>query len=281
MPIPLYFSPQLERTPANAKKYDAYADTHFPQPADAWKHASLLNRFDYTPIAFAGGKRIGSGFAFSQVLAFDLDHIYPEGDITSRPPKEVADLAKKALSLPPSVSFMAVPSHRLNGLHIFLPLDRPIRDPACYKRLFSYLVSTHPLLDQQVKDLGRFFYATAVDPAVFARYSVFQKGEPCSVDIVMWQAGQAERKRREAAKRRRKHSEEGGRQEREFDWTRWEFGEGSRNSSLYKSACSLLAGHWYRSEEEAEGAWRAKAEETGLAEREIDGIWKSARRFCS
>ena len=60
-----------------------------------------------------------------------------------------------------------------------------------------------------------------------------------------------------------------------FDWDRWEWGEGTRNVSLYKSACSILARRYPNAEEE----WHAKAASTGLSDREIEGIWKSAKRF--
>ena len=188
MAVVLYFSPGLERSGENAKQYDAYADTHFPQPADAWTHASLLNRFDYTPIRFAGGKRIGSGYQSSQVLVFDMDHIFPEGGIADRDPAECREKVEEALGLDreKGVKYMAVPSHSLNGYHVFLPLSCPVASAQAYKLAFSYLVSTHARLDQQVKDVGRFFYASALPPRIFAKYALFRPGSPISPQILVW-----------------------------------------------------------------------------------------------
>ena len=274
----LYFNTTLLRTGENAKKYDAKVDTYFPSLADPWKHARLLNDFDYTAINFKDGRRIGSGFISSSVLTFDYDHIFPEGLITDRDPAEVKDKVEKAMGLSgEDLCYMAIPSHRLNGMHILLPLDKDVADPSLYKALYRYVVFTHPLLDQQVKDIGRFFYGSTLDPAVFKKYAVFKRGPLCPVAVLARQQKIAEereimRKKREWQKRRR----EWGERPRVFDWDRWEWGEGNRNVSLYKSACSLLAIHYPNAEEE----WRAKAETTGLEEREIEGIWRSAVRFA-
>ena len=278
----LYFNTSLLRTGENAKKYDAKVDTYFPSLADPWKHARLLNDFDYTAIKFRSGRRLGSGFIASSVLTFDYDHIFSEGLITDRDPAAVKDKVEKAMGLKgENLCYLAIPSHRLNGMHILLPLDRDITDPSLYKSLYRYVVSTHPLLDQQVKDIGRFFYGSALDPAIFKKYSVFNRGRVCPVQILeaQWRVEEAKRilRERKAWERRRRERREEGwiHGPKPFDWGRWEWGEGTRNVSLYKSACSILAIHYPNAEEE----WRAKATSTGLSDREIEGIWKSAMRF--
>lgn len=280
--ITLYFNPGLLRTPANAKQYDPHIDTYFPAMGDAWKSARMLNDFDYTPIRFQGGRRIGSGFLSSSVLAFDYDHIFEEGLISDKEPGKVRRKVESAMGLEgEDVCYLAIPSHRMNGMHIFLPMDKDVSDPALYKSLYRYVVSTHPLLDQQVKDLGRFFYASALPFEIFKKYSIFRRGEMCSVEILtaQWKVEEAKqilRAKREATRKAKKWREEGSVHEpRPFDWDRWEWGEGTRNVSLYKSACSILAIHYPNAEEE----WRAKAATTGLSDREIEGIWKSAKRF--
>lgn len=280
--ITLYFNTDLLRTPANAKQYDARIDTYFPSAGDAWKSARMLNDFDYTPIRFQNSRRIGSGFLSSSVLAFDYDHIFEEGLITDRDPEELREKVESAMGLSgENVCYMAVPSHRLNGMHIFLPTDRAISDPSLYKSLYRYVVSTHPLLDQQVKDLGRFFYASAVPIDIFKKYSLFRHGSLCPVSVLaaQWRIEEAKRvirAKKEAMRKAKRWRKEGSVHElRPFDWDRWEWGEGTRNVSLYKSACSILAIHYPKAENE----WRAKAASTGLSDREIEGIWKSATRF--
>ena len=282
MAVEVWFNPGLRRTPANAKRYDAQIDVMFPERGNCWKRAGLLNDFDYTPIRFEGGRRIGSGFLSSSVLAFDYDHVFEEGLLTDRDPAEVQSKVESAMGLKgENLCYMAVPSHRLNGMHIFLPLDTAVRDPSLYKNLYRYVVSTHPLLDQQVKDLGRFFYGSALDPETFKKYALFRRGALCPVNVLASQMREEEAKRllrakREARRRAMECQNEGSLHEvRPFDWDRWEWGEGTRNVSLYKSACSILARRYPNAEEE----WHAKAASTGLSDREIEGIWKSAKRF--
>ncbi|MBQ1424672.1 MAG: hypothetical protein IIY98_00870 [Aeriscardovia sp.] len=212
----LYFNTSLLRTGENAKKYDAKVDTYFPSLGDPWKHARLLNDFDYTAIKFQSGRRIGSGFISSSVLTFDYDHIFSEGLITDRDPAAVKDKVEKAMGLKgENLCYLAIPSHRLNGMHILLPLDRDITDPSLYKALYRYVVSTHPLLDQQVKDIGRFFYGSALDPAIFKKYSVFNRGRVCPVQILeaQWRVEEAKRILRERKaweRRRRERRKRGG-----------------------------------------------------------------------
>lgn len=282
MTVRIWFNPGLKRTPENAKQYSAKIDTSFPVEGDCWKSARILNDFDYTPIRFEGGRRIGSGFVSSSLLAFDYDHIFEEGALTDRDPAEVKEKVEEAMGLKgENLLYMAVPSHRLNGMHIFLPLDAEARDAGLYKDLYRYVVSTHPLLDQQVKDLGRFFYASALPFEIFKRYTVFSRGSLCPLAVLKKQmetrkAKQVLKAQKALRRRRRAWEEEGCLHEvKPFDWGRWEWGEGTRNVSLYKSACSILAIRYPNAEEE----WRAKAGTTGLSEREIEGIWKSAQRF--
>ena len=282
MAVEVWYNAGLRRTPANAKQYDAKIDTSFPQRGGCWKKASLLNDFDYTPIRFYGGRRVGSGFLSSSLLVFDYDHIFEEGLLADRDPAEVKEKVESAMGLKgENICYMAVPSHSLNGMHVFLPLDCEIRDPSLYKSLYRYVVSTHPLLDQQVKDLGRFFYASALPPETFRRYSFFRRGDLCPVNLLTAQMKAEEAKRilkakREARRRAMDEMRAGSlREVKPIDWGRWQWGEGTRNVSLYKSACSLLSRRYPNAEEE----WRAKAGTTGLSDREIEGIWRSAVRF--
>lgn len=282
MTVRICFNPGLRRTAENAKQYNAKIDTSFPVEGDCWKAAGILNDFDYTPIRFEGGRRIGSGFISSSLLTFDYDHIFEAGRLSDRDPAEVKEKVEGAMGLKgENLLYMAVPSHRLNGMHIFLPLDAEVREAGLYKDLYRFVVSTHPLLDQQVKDLGRFFYASALPFETFKRYTIFNRGRLCPLAVLKKQmeirkAEQVLRAQKERRRRRKAWEEEGCLHElKPFDWSRWEWGEGTRNVSLYKSACSILAIRYLNAEEE----WRAKAESTGLSEREIDGIWRSAVRF--
>lgn len=282
MTMRIWFNPGLRRTPENAKQYNAKIDTSFPVEGDCWKAARILNDFDYTPIRFEGGRRIGSGFVSSSLLAFDYDHIFEEGTLSDRDPAEAKEKVEKAMGLKgENLCYMAVPSHRLNGMHIFLPLDCEVRAAGLYKDLYRFVVATHPLLDQQVKDLGRFFYASALPFETFKRYAIFNRGRLCPLAILKKQMEiskekQVLRAQKERLRRRKAREGEGCLHELKlFDWRRWEWGEGTRNVSLYKSACSILARRYPNAEEE----WRAKAETTGLSDREIEGIWRSAVRF--
>ncbi len=278
MSFKIYCNTALLRTPQNAKKYSAAVDTYFPTAMDAWKQAGNLNRYDYTPICFKGGKRDGAGFESSSVLAFDFDHIF-DTSLLDHSPEEAKAKVEDALSLTGSnLAYLAVPSHRLNGMHIFLPLDCEIKDSGTYGSIFRYIVSTHPLLDQQVKDTGRFFYATAVDDDVFKTYTVFRRSAPLKAGL-LWAQLQAEKRR--AEKRRRRQLRQKRRRDNDcfktctVDWDRWDFSEGHRNDSLHKAACSILGRHMPN----AYKMWKEQADSVGLSEKELAAIWGSAVKF--
>lgn len=279
MTLTLWINTTLKRGPENAKVYNSKVDTLFPTPLAVWKHIGALNYYDYTPIRFKEGKREGTGFLSSGCFSFDYDHIFPTS-LLDHDPQEARGKIEQALSLQGSdLAYLAVPSHRLNGMHIILPLARDITDSGAYGALFRYIVSTHPALDQQVKDTGRFFFASALPDDVFRRYTLFRKGEALSVSILTAQAeqkGREEAKKRARALRAKKANFDGCFKFREpFDWSRWDFTEGHRNSSLYRAACSLLG----QKRANARQEWESVAEGVGLDDKEIAGIWASAVRF--
>ena len=278
MSFKIYCNETLLRTPQNAKQYSAKVDTYFPTAIDAWKQASALNRYDYTPICFKGGKRDGAGFQSASVLAFDFDHIF-ETSLLDHSPEEVKAKVEEALSLTGSdLAYLAVPSHRLNGMHIFLPLDCEIKESGAYGSIFRYIVSTHHLLDQQVKDTGRFFYATAIAEDIFKTYAVFRRGYPLKAGL-LWAQLQAEKRRAEKRRLRQLKSRirrDGGCFNKcSVDWSRWDFSEGHRNDSLHKAACSILGRHMPN----AYKTWKEQADNTGLSEKELATIWGSAVKF--